>query len=176
MSVSLRFPILCALSCTLVLGACNTSPAPSATVNQSGPGSDSSRPPVGSDPSLPALGIDSSLEARRTPDAQLKAAFDNNTSNLQVLVRGVVDRHLADDLEGDKHQRFIVRLSSGQTLLVAHNIDLATRVPASSVGKVVYLYGEYEWNAQGGVVHWTHRDPDGRHEHGWIQFEGVRYE
>lgn len=124
----------------------------------------------------PAAGIDSTLEAQRTPDSEIKAAFENNTSNLQVLVRGVVDRHLADDLEGDKHQKFILRLQSGQTLLVAHNIDLATRVPASSLGKTVYVYGEYEWNAQGGVVHWTHRDPGGSHAHGWIQFDGTRYE
>jgi len=127
-------------------------------------------------PSGAEVGADSALEARRTPDAELKAAFDNNTSNLQVLVRGVVDRHLADDVEGDRHQRFILRLASGQTLLVAHNIDLATRVPASSTGRTVYAYGEYEWNAQGGVVHWTHRDPSGVHANGWIQFEGVRYE
>lgn len=124
----------------------------------------------------PVAGIDSTLESQRTPDSDIQAAFDNNTSNLQVLVRGVVEKHLADDLEGDKHQKFILRLASGQTLLVAHNIDLATRVPASSLGKTVYVYGEYEWNAQGGVVHWTHRDPGGSHAHGWIQFEGSRYE
>lgn len=124
----------------------------------------------------PIAGIDSTLEAQRTPDSEIQAAFDNNTSNLQVLVRGVVQKHLADDLEGDKHQKFILRLASGQTLLVAHNIDLAPRVPATSLGKTVYVYGEFEWNAQGGVVHWTHRDPGGSHAHGWIQFDGTRYE
>lgn len=159
MSILVRFPIVGLLSCVFLLGACNHDPAPS------------------EDPSaLPASGTDSALEARRTPDAEIQSAFEGKVSNLQVLVRGVVDRHLADDVEGDKHQRFILRLHSGQTLLIAHNIDLAPRVPASSVGKSVYVYGEYEWNAQGGVVHWTHRDPDGRHEHGWIQFDGTRYE
>lgn len=126
--------------------------------------------------SRPVAGLDSTLEAQRTPDSEIQAAYENETSDLQVLVRGVVDRHLADDLEGDKHQKFILRLASGKTLLVAHNIDLATRVPSSSLGKTVYVYGEYEWNAQGGVVHWTHRDPDGNHAHGWIQFDGTRYE
>jgi len=124
----------------------------------------------------PEYAYDSTLESQRTPDSDIKAAFDNNTSNLQVLVRGIVTKHLSDDVSGDKHQRFIVRLDNGQTLLVAHNIDLATRVPASSAGKVVYVYGEYEWNAEGGVVHWTHHDPGGTHTDGWIQFEGVRYQ
>ncbi|MCB9497053.1 MAG: DUF3465 domain-containing protein [Fibrobacteria bacterium] len=120
-------------------------------------------------------GIDSTLESGRTSDEALSRAFREGTSDLQVLVRGSVSRILADDLSGDKHQRFIVKLSSGQTLLVAHNIDLAERVPVK-VGMWVYLYGEYEWNAEGGVVHWTHKDPGGTHVDGWIQAEGVRYE
>ena len=106
----------------------------------------------------------------------IEDAFRNNQSNLQVLVRGVVTRFLADDVEGDKHQRLIIRLSNNQTLLVAHNIDLATRVPESALGGTVYVHGEYEWNDQGGVAHWTHRDPAGKHPDGWIQFRSVRYE
>jgi hypothetical protein len=137
-----------------------------------------STPPVDDpiDLSPVTVGIDSSLEAKRTTDAEIAKAFADHVSNLQVLVRGTVTKHLADDVEGDAHQRFILRLESGQTLLIAHNVDLATRVPATSLGKIVYAYGEYEWNDEGGVVHWTHNDPAGVHAHGWIQFEGVRYE
>lgn len=123
----------------------------------------------------PTSGLDSALEAQRTSDAFVDALFKNNTSDVQVLVRGVVARFLTDDLEGDKHQRFILRLPSGQTLLIAHNIDLANRVPTSALNKTVYVHGEYEWNAEGGVVHWTHKDPDNVHPAGWIQFEGEKY-
>jgi hypothetical protein len=127
---------------------------------------------------LPAidLGVDSVLDQRATSDAEFQAAFDRRDTNLQVLARGTVSRLLADDTTGDRHQRFILRLGSGQTLLVAHNIDISTRVAGLTVGKIAYAYGEYEWNSEGGVVHWTHRDPDGNHLPGWIQYMGAIYQ
>ena len=107
---------------------------------------------------------------------KIEQAFANQQSDLQVEGQGVVDRVLADDNEGSRHQKFIVELNSGHTILIAHNIDLAPRVADLRRGDVVRFYGEYEWNPQGGVVHWTHHDPAGRHEGGWIEFDGKRYE
>lgn len=77
-------------------------------------------------------------------------------------------RLLPDDRQGSPHQRFLLRVAGGTTVLVAHNLDLAPRV-ALAPGDSVELRGEYEWNAKGGVIHWTHPDPDGRHEEGWIR-------
>ena len=85
--------------------------------------------------------------------------------------RGLVVRLLNDDREDGGHQRFVVRLAGGQTLLVAHNIALAGRVPLG-VGDRVSFRGVYEWNEQGGLVHWTHRDPLGEGEAGFIRFRG----
>ncbi|QOY51204.1 DUF3465 domain-containing protein [Candidatus Sulfurimonas baltica] len=45
----------------------------------------------------------------------------------QMCDSGDVIRVLSDDNTGSRHQRFIIRLSSGQTLLIAHNIDLAPK-------------------------------------------------
>jgi hypothetical protein len=98
-----------------------------------------------------------------------RVAFEQHKRNLQVEGRGVVKRILSDDNDGGKHQRFILELGSGQTLLIAHNIDLAPRIQGLQTGDEVEFYGEYEWNPEGGVIHWTHHDPTGKHQGGWLQ-------
>lgn len=100
--------------------------------------------------------------------------FQSRRSGVVVVVEGAVEALLSDDDRGSRHQRFIVRIAPDHTLLIAHNIDLASRVPLTT-GDAVRVRGEYEWNAQGGVLHWTHHDPDGDREGGWIEFRGERY-
>ncbi len=117
------------------------------------------------------------LSRAPTPDEeQITAAFANRQSNLQVAGQGTVRRILPDDEKGRRHQKFILALSSGQTLLIAHNIDIAPRIDDLREGDTVAFLGEYEWNAQGGVVHWTHHDPRGRHPDGWLKHEGQTYQ
>ena len=108
-------------------------------------------------------------------DQILGEAYKNKRSDIQVQGQGRVEKILADDNKGSRHQRFILRLSSGQTLLVAHNIDLAPRIAGLQVGDSVGFYGAYEWNQRGGVVHWTHRDPAGLHAPCWLAHQGRRY-
>ena len=109
-------------------------------------------------------------------DSPIGRAFKNRTSNVQVEGEGVVTRILADDLSGGRHQRFIVRLKSGQTVLIAHNIDIAPRVAGLQESDSVRFYGEYVWNEKGGMVHWTHHDPEGRHAAGWVKHNGRTYQ
>ena len=103
-------------------------------------------------------------------------AFNSRTSDIQVEGEGVVSRILSDDLNGSRHQRFIVRLGTGQTVLITHNIDLAPRIDGLREGDMVAFNGEYVWNAEGGVIHWTHHDPQGRHVTGWIKHKGRTYQ
>jgi len=108
--------------------------------------------------------------------ARIVRAFGARESDVQVVGTGVVSRLLADDLDGSAHQRFVLRLAGGHTILVAHNIDLAPRLAELQIGDEVAFNGEYEWNARGGVLHWTHHDPTGRHAPGWLRHQGRTYE
>jgi Protein of unknown function (DUF3465) len=122
------------------------------------------------DPAYQDSSISTASEARPTqPSGQWRAGQ-------QVSGTGTVSRILSDDNDGSRHQRFILKLSSGRTLLIAHNIDLAPRLSSLREGDTVSFYGEYEPNDKGGVIHWTHSDPQGRHTPGWLEHNGRRYQ
>jgi hypothetical protein len=106
----------------------------------------------------------------------IASAYSAQRSGVQVAGEGTVIRILPDDEAGSRHQRFILRLASGQTLLVAHNVDLAPRVTALEPGDTVSFNGVYEWNAKGGLLHWTHRDPSGDHAAGWLKHDGELFQ
>ena len=109
-------------------------------------------------------------------DTVLSDAFNERLSGVQAEGNGTVIKILSDDNEGSRHQRFILKLQSGQTLLIAHNIDLAPRLSNLREGDTVAFNGEYEWNSKGGVIHWTHHDPNGYHEAGWLKHNGQIYQ
>jgi Protein of unknown function (DUF3465) len=111
-------------------------------------------------------------ESRTGDDSSIGRAFASGTSYIRVEGEGTVIRLLPDDLDGLRHQRFVIQLASGQTLLVAHNIDVAPRIEGLKVGDSVRFNGEYVWNEKGGVIHWTHHDPEGRHVAGWLKHNG----
>ena len=113
---------------------------------------------------------------RKRGDRAIETAFAGHDSNVQVEQAGRVLRILPDDLDGSRHQRFIVQLPSGHTVLVSHNIDIAPRIDELHKGAPVAFRGEYEWNEKGGGVHWTHRDPAGRHDNGWVEYRGATYD
>lgn len=116
-------------------------------------------------------------QAYRPPaPTTIEQAFQQQQSDVQLTVKATVIKLLPDDLDGNRHQKFIVQLPNKQTLLIAHNIDLAPRVADLKVGDAVKIYGEYEWSQKGGIMHWTHHDPANKHPHGWIEHQGLRYQ
>jgi len=116
--------------------------------------------------------VDAGLQ---TGSHAVEQAFAAQRSGLWLETSGRVIRVLKDDNEGARHQKFVLELDDGHSVLVAHNIDLARRIPARE-GLSLTVRGRYEWNERGGVIHWTHHDPDGREQGGWIEVGDVRYE
>lgn len=83
---------------------------------------------------------------------------------------------LPDDVKGSRHQRFVVKTKSGKEVLINHNIDIAPKLYGLKKGDKVEFLGEYQWNVYGGMVHWTHADPKGQHQDGWIKYQGRIYQ
>ena len=122
--------------------------------------------------------VQTSIVEEVTVDDQQKImqAYQQQLSNIQVQSKGEVKAILADDNDGSRHQKMILKLENGLTVLVAHNIDLAPRVEGLKKGDKVEFYGEYEYNQKGGVIHWTHHDPQGKHIDGWLKYQGRMYQ
>jgi hypothetical protein len=113
--------------------------------------------------------------AEQPLNAGIEQAFAQKKSDVQVSGQGVVVKLLPDDNKGSQHQKFLVKINESQTLLFAHNIDLASRLPLQ-VGDEVTFSGEYVYNPKGGIVHWTHLDPQGHHPAGWVMLHGRKYQ
>jgi hypothetical protein len=131
---------------------------------------------IGTCPNRAFLISDTGRKSSKVDDDPIGRAFATQASDIQVEGEGTVIRILADDLNGPRHQRFIVEVPSGQTVLITHNIDIAPRINGLEVGNLVRFFGEYVWNQKGGLVHWTHNDPRGKHVAGWVMHEGKTYQ
>ncbi len=106
-------------------------------------------------------------------ESQIEQLVKSRVSGEMVTIEATVIKLLKDDLKGDKHQKMILK-SANNTLLLAHNIDIAPRVPAKK-GDVLSIKGQYEWNDKGGLLHWTHRS-NSSHPAGWIKHNNKTYQ
>ncbi|ENW94845.1 DUF3465 domain-containing protein [Acinetobacter sp. NIPH 298] len=122
------------------------------------------------------LETSSSVEQRVDDQAKIMQAYQQQRSKLQVRSQGIVKAILPDDNDGSRHQRMILELDNGLTVLIAHNIDLAPRIEGLQKGETVEFYGVYEYNNKGGVIHWTHHDPRRKHIDGWLKYKGRMYQ
>lgn len=106
---------------------------------------------------------------------EILAAQANQERKVELTFSARVNRLLRDDTKGLPHQQFLVELNNGTRVKIAHDIKYAPRVPIQE-GDILTIKGEYIWNRKGGVVHWTHHSDTPRHEGGYIDFGGKRYE
>lgn len=110
-----------------------------------------------------------------TAHSTVERYFKQKVSGKMIKLTAEVTRILSDDTHEPRHQRFVIELDKGLTVLISHNIDLAPRVSGLNIGDEVTITGQYEWNERGGVIHWTHHDPQGRRDGGQIIHQGSVY-
>ena len=116
------------------------------------------------------------ISPTQNDDEKIQRAFQQQKSDIQVQSSGRVKAVLRDDNNGSRHQKFILQLANGQTVLVAHNIDLSPRLDDLENGGIVEFYGEYAYRDDGGVIHWTHHDQQKNHADGWLKYKGRTYQ
>ena len=156
-SASLRTAALTAC-CILIFGCAqaeNQAPVPVVADAQGQPGSQSGQTEAG--------------------DAQAIRAQQLQLVKVPLTVTAPVKKMLKYDDRGLPHEKFLLGLSNGTTILVAHNTKMAPYVPIQA-GDLVTVHGEFIWNAKGGLIHWTHHSDTPSHPGGYIDFQGKRYE
>lgn len=73
-----------------------------------------------------------------------------------------------------EHEAFDVQTASGPAEIV-DNVDIAPRVPVQP-GDRIQVRGEMVHDqGRAPLVHWTHHDPEGTHEGGFIRLRGREY-
>jgi hypothetical protein len=115
-----------------------------------------------------------SIENQERVLSRIRKEKNNTHARFWLETQGEIIKLLKDDVKGNPHQKFLIKVAPDITLLVAHNIALAKRVPLQT-GDTIKIRARYEWNNRGGVLHWTHHDPKGKQEGGWIYADGTYY-
>ncbi len=105
--------------------------------------------------------------------AQGAAQCSRGLQAIEVRDSGVVTQVLGTHSgPGGSHEGFFIRLGARE-YRVEDNIDLTGSIPLHA-GERVALQGELACNDL--VIHWTHRDPRGRHAGGYLQVDGTTYQ
>lgn len=140
-----------------------------------------SSPNAPSQTNAPASPAPSSQSQTPAFSRTVRDLYNAKRSDAWVETTGRVEKLLSDDTDtsdsSDKHQKFLLLVPGDITVLVAHNISAAPRVPIRQ-GDTVTLRGEYEYTEKGGTIHFTHKPKyNSRNtQSGWIEFKGSRYE
>ena len=120
-----------------------------------------------------------SLGGVKVDNAGALDAISQGRTGSEVTIEGAVIRVLATSsgLQGS-HERFVVAVESGnaeQDVLVADNVTIGRAAPVRRGDRVI-VRGELAIDPTGPVIHWTHHDPRGRHESGFVRLNGELYD
>lgn len=108
-------------------------------------------------------------------DSQIVAAAERRGRVDFVEGSGmVVTQLLPDDNSGLRHQKWMVKLSNGQSMQAVYNSDMCPRVPLK-VGDVVAMGGQFIYTNEGPMLHWLHFDPKSNRPDGYVEVNGQAY-
>jgi hypothetical protein len=121
----------------------------------------------------------SHASSSNVPNAAVYDAWRGHHSYVEVTAQGSAARLLGIRMgPSGAHEGFILHLRGayghGLTVKVEDNIDITGPVPLQA-GDDVEVRGEYIYNARGGIIHYTHHDPRGKHPPGYIRVHGRTY-
>jgi hypothetical protein len=110
------------------------------------------------------------------PNAAVYDAWRYHRAHLEVTADGSVARILGTRRgPSGVHEGFLLHLRGagghGLTVRVEDNVDITGPIPLTE-GDDVEVRGEYIYDPRGGLIHYTHRDPGGRHAGGYVRAEG----
>ena len=103
------------------------------------------------------------------PAERKRCIFASYRDGEWVTGWGTVKKILPDDTVPPCHQRFLLVDPTGETLLIANNIDRWPRLADLHVGDIVEFKGEFKDGERGYLVHWTHPDTSGRRPGGYVR-------
>lgn len=111
------------------------------------------------------------------PDNErLLNAFEQGRTGVWVSGHGIVAQLIGDEtVSGERHQRMVVNVDGRLDLIVRHSTEQSERIPVAQ-GDTVAFQGRYEWSGRGGVVGFTHHDPEQPGDGGWIRYQGTTYD
>jgi hypothetical protein len=124
-----------------------------------------------------AVALAACAAAQSPDDRTVCTVYSSGKSRVEVVADGTVTRVLGvQQGRVSPHEGFLFRLGSSCNLVVRveANTDFTGPIPLAP-GQHVVVKGEYEYYPLGGVIHWTHSDPRGRHEGGYIETGGKTY-
>lgn len=116
--------------------------------------------------------------AEQPNNAQICALYASGSGGVEVIAQGTVLGILGTrGGPSGEHEGFLLKLNEQCDLLlrVETNVDITGPVPLQT-GEVVTVKGQFEDDPEGGVIHWTHHDPSGRHVSGYVEADGKIYE
>jgi hypothetical protein len=128
---------------------------------------------------LLALAVAAACNSRpEQPDnGSICRAYTQQASRKEVIAQGtIVDVLGESEGRGGEHEGYLLKLDGDCDLLlrVETNLSITGPIPIRRREQVI-VKGEYEYDAEGGVLHWTHHDPSARHVAGYVVIDNHTY-